>query len=58
MRSKGSTQLEPAALGRGVTPAVPASSGTRPAAARRRRVLLVEDEDMVRKVITRMLTAT
>ncbi len=33
----------------------PSESGTRPAAARRRRVLLVEDEDMVRKVLTRML---
>lgn len=31
-------------------------SGTRPATARR-RVLLVEDEDMVRKVLTRMLTS-
>jgi len=32
-------------------------SGVRPAAARVRRVLLVEDEDMVRKVLSRMLAA-
>jgi two-component system, cell cycle sensor histidine kinase and response regulator CckA len=32
-------------------------SGTRPATTRPRRVLLVEDEDMVRKVVSRMLTA-
>ena len=32
-------------------------SGTRPATTRPRRVLLVEDEDMVRKVLTRMLAA-
>ena len=32
-------------------------SGTRPATSRPRRVLLVEDEDMVRKVVSRMLTA-
>lgn len=32
-------------------------SGTRPATAHPRRVLLVEDEDMVRKVVSRMLTA-
>src|SRR5688572_14643848 len=32
-------------------------SGTRRATARPRRVLLVEDEDMVRKVVSRMLTA-
>lgn len=35
----------------------PAGSGTRPISARRRRVLLVEDEDMVRKVLTRMLSS-
>jgi two-component system, cell cycle sensor histidine kinase and response regulator CckA len=34
----------------------PSVSGTRPATARGRRVLLVEDEDMVRKVLSRMLT--
>jgi two-component system cell cycle sensor histidine kinase/response regulator CckA len=34
----------------------PSVSGTRPVTARRRRVLLVEDEDMVRKVLSRMLT--
>lgn len=34
----------------------PAVSGARPISARRRRVLLVEDEDMVRKVLTRMLS--
>lgn len=34
---------------------VAGESGTRRAAARPRRVLLVEDEDMVRKVIGRML---
>lgn len=32
-------------------------SGTRRATARPRRVLLVEDEDMVRKVVSRMLTS-
>jgi two-component system cell cycle sensor histidine kinase/response regulator CckA len=32
-------------------------SGTRLATARPRRVLLVEDEDMVRKVVSRMLTS-
>lgn len=32
-------------------------SGTRPATAHPHRVLLVEDEDMVRKVVSRMLTA-
>ena len=32
-------------------------SGTRRATARPRRVLLVEDEDMVRKVVSRMLAA-
>jgi two-component system, cell cycle sensor histidine kinase and response regulator CckA len=32
-------------------------SGTRRATARPRRVLLVEDEDMVRKVVSRMLVA-
>lgn len=32
-------------------------SGTRPATTHPRRVLLVEDEDMVRKVVGRMLTA-
>lgn len=35
----------------------PDKSGTRRATARPRRVLLVEDEDMVRKVVSRMLTA-
>lgn len=35
----------------------PSESGTRPATARARRVLLVEDEDMVRKVLSRMLTS-
>ena len=35
----------------------PAESGTRRATARPRRVLLVEDEDMVRKVVSRMLTS-
>jgi two-component system cell cycle sensor histidine kinase/response regulator CckA len=35
----------------------PEKSGTRQATARPRRVLLVEDEDMVRKVVSRMLTA-
>jgi two-component system cell cycle sensor histidine kinase/response regulator CckA len=34
-----------------------ALSGMRPISARQRRVLLVEDEDMVRKVLTRMLSA-
>lgn len=32
-------------------------SGMRPATAHPRRVLLVEDEDMVRKVVSRMLTS-
>ncbi len=61
MRSKRISPLEPSAAERntgGIAVAPnPASSGTRPATARRRRVLLVEDEDMVRKVISRMLTA-
>jgi two-component system cell cycle sensor histidine kinase/response regulator CckA len=35
----------------------PGESGTRRATARPRRVLLVEDEDMVRKVVSRMLAA-
>jgi two-component system cell cycle sensor histidine kinase/response regulator CckA len=35
----------------------PGESGMRRAAARPRRVLLVEDEDMVRKVVSRMLTS-
>ena len=35
----------------------PGESGTRPAAAHPRRVVLVEDEDMVRKVVRRMLTS-
>jgi DNA-binding response OmpR family regulator len=35
----------------------PGVSGLRPVTARRRRALLVEDEDMVRKVLTRMMTA-
>lgn len=35
----------------------PAVSGARPISARRRRVLLVEDEDMVRKVLMRMLSS-
>ena len=35
----------------------PGESGTRPATAHPRRVLLVEDEDMVRKVVSRMLTS-
>jgi two-component system cell cycle sensor histidine kinase/response regulator CckA len=35
----------------------PGESGTRRVAAHPRRVLLVEDEDMVRKVVSRMLTA-
>lgn len=61
MRLKRISPLEPSAAeqntaGVAATPN-PAISGTRPAAAKRRRVLLVEDEDMVRKVITRMLTA-
>jgi two-component system, cell cycle sensor histidine kinase and response regulator CckA len=34
-----------------------ATSGAHPISARRRRVLLVEDEEMVRKVLTRMLSA-
>lgn len=38
-------------------PVSPAVSGARPISARRRRVLLVEDEDMVRKVLTRMLSS-
>ena len=37
------------------TTAIPSESGIRPATARARRVLLVEDEDMVRKVLSRML---
>jgi two-component system, cell cycle sensor histidine kinase and response regulator CckA len=40
-----------------VAAASPAVSGARPISARRRRVLLVEDEDMVRKVLTRMLSS-
>jgi two-component system, cell cycle sensor histidine kinase and response regulator CckA len=39
------------------TGAGPGESGTRPATTRPRRVLLVEDEDMVRKVVSRMLTS-
>lgn len=35
----------------------PGESGTRRATARPRRVLLVDDEDMVRKVLSRMLVA-
>jgi two-component system cell cycle sensor histidine kinase/response regulator CckA len=35
----------------------PGESGTRRATAHPRRVLLVEDEDMVRKVVSRMLTS-
>lgn len=35
----------------------PGESGTRPATKRPRRVLLVEDEDMVRKVVSRMLAS-
>lgn len=35
----------------------PSVSGARPISVRRRRVLLVEDEDMVRKVLTRMLSS-
>jgi two-component system, cell cycle sensor histidine kinase and response regulator CckA len=61
MRLKRISPREPSAAERSTAGAAvaqtPAISGTRPAAARRRRVLLVEDEDMVRKVITRMLTA-
>ncbi len=43
----------PAPLG----PLSPAESGTRRVDVRARRVLLVEDEDMVRKVLARMLSA-
>jgi two-component system, cell cycle sensor histidine kinase and response regulator CckA len=39
------------------TGAGPGESGMRPATTRPRRVLLVEDEDMVRKVVSRMLTS-
>ncbi len=35
----------------------PGESGMRPATAHPKRVLLVEDEDMVRKVVSRMLTS-
>jgi two-component system cell cycle sensor histidine kinase/response regulator CckA len=42
---------------RDIASSTPGESGTRPATARPRRVLLVEDEDMVRKVVSRMLTA-
>lgn len=49
-----------ALLPAGVVPeqrATPAESGVRRVAPRTCRVLLVEDEDMVRKVLTRMLSA-
>jgi CheY-like chemotaxis protein len=45
------------ALREGQAGASSAESGTRPATAHPRRVLLVEDEDMVRKVVSRMLTS-
>lgn len=38
-------------------PAGPGQSGTRPATVRPRRVLLVDDDDMVRKVLGRMLAS-
>jgi len=46
-----------AARQRAVETSGPSGSGTRRATARPRRVLLVEDEDMVRKVVSRMLAA-
>lgn len=51
-RTLGAVRETPGAPANALTPSV---SGTRLATARRRRVLLVEDEDMVRKVLSRML---
>lgn len=55
-KTQGSAALRGGQTSRG--PAMgPGESGTRPATKRVRRVLLVEDEDMVRKVVSRMLTS-